>query len=41
MKKCESCNGGGTLGGSFYVWESCHECGGTGEIDLDEEEKNG
>lgn len=28
---CESCKGRGTLGGSFYVWESCRECGGTGE----------
>lgn len=39
MTKCKACKGRGTLGGSFYVWESCRECGGTGEAEL-EEEKN-
>lgn len=29
---CTDCKGLGTLGGSFYVYESCHKCGGTGRV---------
>lgn len=34
---CADCNGRGTFGGSFYVYESCRTCGGSGWVkDIDE-----
>lgn len=30
---CIDCKGLGTLGGSYYVYESCKTCEGTGRIE--------